>query len=90
MTLLISHEIQDIIDKKITPYRNRGAWAATRLLKRYDRSYILKMSDKRIDKELRFEIKEIADLSKKEVEKALDYAYFILTTLVVQLYTDDY
>ena len=48
------------------------------------------MSDKRIDKELRFEIKEIADLSKKEVEKALDYAYFILTTLVVQLYTDDY
>ena len=86
MTQLISHKIWDIIDKKITPHRNPGAWAVTRLLKRYDHSYILKMSDKRIDKELRFELKEIAKLNKKETERALDYAYYVLSSTIVQLY----
>jgi len=84
----MSNKIWDIIDKKITPHRRPGAWAATRLLKRYDHSYVLKMSDKRIDKELRFELKEIASLNKKETEKALDYAYFILSSMIVQLYVN--
>lgn len=88
MTVLISHKIWDIIDKKVTPHRNPGAWAATRLLKRHDHSHILKMSDDRIDKEIRTELKEISTLNKKETEKALDYAYFILSSMIVQLYSD--
>jgi hypothetical protein len=86
MTVLISHKIWNIIDKKVTPHRNPGAWAATRLLKRYNYDYVLKMGDKRIDKELRVELKEISALNKKETEKALDYAYFILSSMIVQLY----
>tara|TARA_R110001583_G_scaffold146347_1_gene298360 strand:+ start:332 stop:601 length:270 start_codon:yes stop_codon:yes gene_type:complete len=86
VTVLISHKIWDIIDKKVTPHRNPGAWAATRLLKRYDHSYVLKMGDKRIDKELRVELKEISVLNKKETEEALDYAYFILSSMIVKLY----
>lgn len=87
MTQLISHKIWDIIDKKVTPYRSPGAWAATRLLKRYDQTYVLKMSDKRIDKELRFELNEIARLNKAETEKALDYAYFILSSMIINSYS---
>ena len=87
MTQLISHKIWDIIDKKVTPHRSPGAWAATRLLKRYDHAYVLKMSDKRIDKELRYELKEIGNLNKRQTEEALDYAYFILSSMIVQMYT---
>jgi len=87
VTQLISHKIWDIIDKKITPHRNPGAWAATRLLKRYDHAHILKMTDKRIDNELRYELKEITNLNKKQTEKALDYAYFILSSMILQMYT---
>ena len=88
MTILISHKIWDIINNKVTPHRNPGGWAVTRLLKTYDRSYILKMSNKRIDKELRFELKEIAKLNKKETERALDYAYFILSSMIIKLYSN--
>ena len=87
MTFL-SKKIRKIIDEKITPNRRPGGWAASRLLKRFSHQEVLKMSDRKIDDELRLELKKISDLDSLATERALDHAYMVLSSLVLKMYFD--